>query len=1403
MPILDKYRDYFRIDPEYFPQVNEAIINNNPDLWKKFYPHETFVKLIKDTINVISRKQKVSVWVEGAYGTGKSHAVLTLKRLLDASESDTREYFEKYKDQLSNDLLGQLQQIKGTNERILTVHRYGSSSIRNDSQLVFAIQESISNALREKGLDEFGKGALKVATIDWLSDDANKAYFNTLIKGQYLDLFSGDNVDDVITKLNSYAGDSLLELMSKIMKVAEERHFKALSLNVDGLSDWVRSVIKENNLKAIVLIWDEFTEYFRHNMRALTGFQKLADLSGSDPFYFVLVTHNVNHIFHETDNDWKKILGRFVSPICSIELPENMAFRLMGAAMEKNQDPHVLADWEETKEELYERTHESRQLVKQKAHITDKELISILPIHPYTALLLKHISSAFDSNQRSMFDFIKNDRGDEIKGFQWFVNSHGSMSNNPFLTIDMLWDFFYEKGKEYLSHDIRSILDCYSRSATKLGSNDEARVLKTTLLLQAISHKVGNAVELFVPNEKNLNLAFEGSDLENDEPSRLANKLERDQILYKKQVGGKAHFSALTSTSDSSAVEKFREEIRKKSTSALVVEGDLSSAIALSGALKLRYLMKNASANDFKANVNSMRGLEGTIGNRIMALTTFSKEENESALIAKQIRDALQDGSYNMVFIDSSSTPLGNDLFEQYVDAMAHAMYLRGKDNSQANQYEAHAKTALKKWRDRIANGEFIIHTVDIPQGLRVNNVDQLYNVLLNINKKKFKHGLETVGSVTETMWMSNSLAAGVECGASENTSGQYKSANPQSKLENYIGVEAWQKSNYWNEKPYLPISQIKKCVEDTIKTSFVNEGRVSMSAIYEALESEPYGIMPCNLSAFVLGFVLKDYASDTYTWSDGLASDIMSLAKLKEMVSEVIKHKIAPIPRYKDKYIVTLTESQRAFNSAASQIFNISSSRCTSIEQTRELIRQKMKEFSFPIWCIKSILDMAILKNEKQKVSELIDLFYGIANSNNLAVVKTDSDIALSIGKICIENEGIIDDLKSIVTKEKCVEGMKAFLNSFESGTLINLSTEIGDGGQYINCVRKKFDAVDAANWVWNVDTAQQKIKEVILEYKIIVESNKVLPKNTTFDGVMNEWSDKCKFIRISYLYAKNSWGELSDFMSVLFGIKKSGNLIESEREKFLVLIKNQGSTFDQFYKNQMSVFKETCGFFLEKYQLSEDEITEVFKNIPADQFIREKADYQNTIQETIEKHLADSLGKQLKDIWKSRTNTESPYEWSRVHKMPVLCMIPDKDFQKAREAFNTINKKNADNGSIEKAIAYLNSVDYISDFDSEERRNAIFRSRVIKNFDILLDDIDEVKDHLSKVISVSSYDWFGLPEVDKKLGQMAEIKYNKIGCNKALERIDNMESADVKRYLKELIKDNMIVGMEIIRNN
>ena len=58
---MNPYRKYFDIDPGYFPAVDEKVIKNNPDLWKKFYPHDTFIKLLKDVEKVAQLHKSVAI----------------------------------------------------------------------------------------------------------------------------------------------------------------------------------------------------------------------------------------------------------------------------------------------------------------------------------------------------------------------------------------------------------------------------------------------------------------------------------------------------------------------------------------------------------------------------------------------------------------------------------------------------------------------------------------------------------------------------------------------------------------------------------------------------------------------------------------------------------------------------------------------------------------------------------------------------------------------------------------------------------------------------------------------------------------------------------------------------------------------------------------------------------------------------------------------------------------------------------------------------------------------------------------------------------------------------------------------------------------------------------------------
>ncbi|MDH6344119.1 hypothetical protein M2480_002561 [Parabacteroides sp. PFB2-12] len=1392
-----KYKDYFDIDPDYFPAVNPDVIKSNPELWKKFYPHETFIKLINDIVSVLNCQQKQNIWVEGAYGTGKSHAVLTLKRLLDSTEQETKEYFETFK--LDQDLMKKFLYVKREG-KILTIHRYASSSIKGDNDLFIAIQESIEQALYDAGIDNAAHGAMKDAVVKYLSDDINKQYFNELIKGPYSSLFGGNDADKIVKDIQVFTEDALRELMRKIFKVANERQIKAFTLDDSGLCEWIREVIEQNNLNAIVFIWDEFTEYFQNNMTSLTGFQTILELSATARFYFIPVTHKSEALFNAADRMKNKILDRFVRPRCVIELPENMAFQLMGAAMQKSPDPVVNKEWtEEILPDLCNRTVSSRKIVGEQTKLNDEQMKGILPIHPYAASLLKHISTSFDSNQRSMFDFIKNDRGDNTKAFQWFIKNCSPLDDNPLLTIDMLWNFFYDMGKESLALSIRQILDNYPRLSRAKLLEDEKRILKAVLLFQAISFEVRDSVDLFLANEKNLNSAFEGSDLE-AKASHIAEKLVEDRILFKKIIGKSEVYSVLVGEVADGQIDKYKKKYETKTTTSLITEGCLDEAIELPAALRLRYKLTYASLTDFEQSAKRWINEAQKDQKHLYAVVTFAKDASERMILSQKIKTKLAENpDTSVVFIDCSKTVLGEEKFDEWVEYKAKADFHSGKDKDQSTQNTNYANDVLKTWRNNIKGGEFVYYSKERLNGETLATEEALMDELRAYNRKVFSNALECY-NVIANMWTLNAARQGAECGLKEEIVGTFRSANQNTKLEVAL-AGAWGISDYWISSPSLNISIIKAKLEDLMKTELQKDGRVSIKTIFDTLSIAPYGFMPCNLSAFILGFLLKEYCGGKYTWSDGTTSDELTLDKMKEMIHEILQQEKTPNPRYRDKYIVTMPQEVKAFIDATSKAFGISKSQCTSVEAARERVRAKMRDLSFPIWLLNYIIEGESLYTDTEVVKRLIELYGFLANNVKDETGMSENDIAIEIGKICMKHETAIADLEKLFTSDKCLEGVKAFLDVYANGELIRLAQSVNDGNQYVNVLRSKF-SVDAANWVWRKETAQDVIDSVILEYRIIEESNRWVDTSKSYKEALRGWSSKANNMRLAYSAIKNDIDDLDVFLDNINEICETGQLQEQHKEAFLKNMSDYGEKFVDFYNNrQKEVFKKVCDF--ELTGLSDADKDKVFGAMPMGCFTKDKVGYISMVTKMVEEQKKGLSSMKLKNLWLEKTNTSNPYQWSEQYNMPILAMLNEDEYSICRKVFYTINSKNADAKDISDAITYLENAKFFDSLNNSEQRDKMFVKNIIQDNAVMLADINEVKNYLRSHVTDSPYEWLSSPAVKSTLNKMAEAKYCKEGYVIAFRKIDQMSAEDVKQYLKDLIKNNKNVGVEIIKNN
>lgn len=1401
------YKEYFDINPKYYAAVTADLIKSGDVKWDAFYPHETFVNLLEKTHIMLSGKDSRSLWVEGAYGTGKSHAALTVKSLLEAPDNEIRAYFNDFG--LSEDLCQQLITDK-SNGKLITIHRMGSASIRSDQDLILAIQDSVIAALQEHGITNKGEASLKEATINWLEKkEANRIYFDSLIQEEkYMWDFGGKHVDEVISVLKSTDDDIYVsKMMRNILKVAEDNGITALRLDVPAMCEWIKSIIDNNDISAILFVWDEFTEYFINNPNSLTGFQTLVEISESHPFYFLIVTHQSSALISDKDMR-RKILNRFVGDVTvRIEMPENMAFRLMAQAMKTTSDPVLLPEWEEYKSDLNSELTSVRNIITnsakkhatmgQKTVISDAELQAIVPIHPYAALLLKHMSVAFNSNARSMFDFIISNDMKSAKGFKWFINNYGPLDSENLLTIDMLWDFFTGKDQDGLNDDVRVILDSYNLLKQGSLTPDHERVFKTALLLEAISLRV-HKVDLLEPNEQNIDLAFNGTDWPKGKARNIAAALCQQGLLFERPVGnGLKAYTVANNGSDRAKIEKLKKEIRDSiKTQDLITSAEILAEVQLPAPIRQRFIMDGAAASNIAQISSKVSGYNKP--NRFKTVVTFALNDAEAASIkASIVKNVMQET--NELFYIESLVPLGEDQLNQYVENMAYSKNYNQNDRHRAMGFESNAKKCLSDWKKRISNGAFILYTPENKSGIRVANLGALSEELQKINQQMYFYGLEQYHLI-DNMFFKGPLAQGAECGILQELKQTFKSTNEKTSLSTAL-KDVWKVDRYWEDvtKKGLPIVKIKQKVDQIVTEGFNKKsGRVSILSIYEALEEAPFGFMPSNVTAFIMGFVLKEYATSDYFWSNNSSSENMTPERMKQMIAAAINQKAMPNAKYKEEYIVAMSASQRCFLQCTSKAFRIPMAQCGSIESARDQMRIKMKGLTFPIWCLKYVLNEVKLESSSEVISNIIDAYCGIANTAN-SNKATESSLADTIGNLVYEDNKIVNDLEMILTNEMCRKGMLSYIDIYKDGILKKLASEIGDNGAYLNHVKQKFNA-DAANWVWNSTTADEKISDVILEYQIIAESNKSIPKCTTIKDVAAEWNKRSNNIRIPYEVLRKYVGDLAPFLEQLYYMKQNGQLQEQYKKKFYEVLLTQRESFDEFYKDQLISFKQSVGMFIE--ELEDGDISGFYATIPAGQFTKTSSDYYQYIENSVSNYRKTLQKTLLKNLWLEKTGTKDPEDWSQRFDTPILCMFDDSERGKVKKVFTTMLSHAATDAEINAAINFLKNATFYERLKDSTERDKCFVERIVGDYSVMLSDVEKIRESLLSALPDKVYAWMDNSAVKNRIKFLAEKQYRLTGYERAQAVIDQMDASELRRYLNELISDNLTVGMEILRN-
>lgn len=1335
-----KYCEYFDVNESYFPCIDESAINAGAP-WETTYPHETFIDLLNSAEKMLGGTTNRSIWIHGAYGTGKSQCAYALKKILEVPNDELRAYWDRYEPLKKNKAL--LEKLIGHKEQgVLTAYRYASGSITSPQLLFLAVQESIRAALDAVPGSYKGENTLKESVIAWLTDSSHNAFVNSLLqKPEWVSEFSQSSADEIINSLRKRSDVS--SLMESIFKMAEKEGITALSLTADSLCAWIKDIVAQNHTK-VVLIWDEFSGFFRQNRNSLDEFQKIVALCQETHFYFVIVTHPITSIAGASiskDDPMSVVQQRYKQ--IEITLPPNIAFELIGHAF--SVIPAAKDQWEVMTGDLNSKISASKIAVMKAAVVkSDSVMQHMLPIHPMAALVLKNIASAFQSNQRSMFDFIKTPKDLDVHAFQWFIQNTRPDSDRSLLTVDMLWDFFYEKGKDYLTSDIKLILDTYPQQ-TNLTEKEKV-VLKTILIMQAVDQRLGGTIPVLKATDQNLSYAFEGDwDVYENECKSIAKALVKKGVLIQTPVAdGKQVYSAAVLAGDGAKIDRLKDEVRKNGTiTKLVEEGtQLASALSLTPPLRLRYAVNTdtgalpvVTVTNFVKMMDQLKVKDTSW--HFFAVLALARTEEEAQTFRNMIKKTIGNAEYKTILvIDALSSPLGLELFEEYVSYSAMSMYYNGNNNQQSKDNARKAREVLDRtWRDRIHDGSFIVWSYANQDGEKATGANAVHTIMQTVVLNRYNHVPDFTKGLTESQLKNTQTKQVAKYGF-----GLSDVKGLIAGCEKTVLGKVWNRDTYWSDQELEkePISIIKRSVDKLIHEAFRENGRISIDEICELLETT-YGFAPCNLTAFVLGFLLKEYKGDPFRSQDseGLRES-MTPDKLSEMIGNYYSKKA------KTTYIVSLTPEEKSFYELTEKAWRITPNTCTSPTQASSLIQAKMRDFVYPVWTLEEV--------DNTGVYDIVKKYIALIQSDG----KAAHTIAIEIGKIGMQRSSCGDHLQALLTADNCLNGMSLFIQHFEGGKLSTLAKEIGASDHVLSDIKKLFSVKHAAQWI--ASTGEDEIRKLTVEYSFVKVTNALLNvSKDSKEGAFKSWRELLKFLGLSCESIQAKYPALNNLFTLLLKIVNYEDILPDNMKMLRDELTIHNTEMHDLLSSPLNSFIDLYAPYLTGFSHEECEI--IKNSITEDMFVLSATKGNAVVKKAADDYRKGQVKDQLFRLWSERTGgTKSPKHWSEHYKTPILCCIDPEIYGEAKKAFAVLNSSQHSESEIKMALEFCEGADFFDVIADSDYRNKCFMEQIVGCYSKLLPDITAIRSALEDT-DIAPYDWADDPRIKAKIKNMAVL--------------------------------------------
>lgn len=988
--MANKYSDIITLRSQ---KAAYNIENESVEEWKSFIANDQFNDILRKVVASVRNNDTdmhKSFWIEGTYGTGKSHAGAVIKHLLCDPVDSIREYLEdeyssaKY-EILRSDVLNIREQ-----KQLFPIMLYGSSSITHKEDLSLVLQRNISRSLTKAGIDI----AVKTDFDNYIDHIVEKPKFwDDLINENAILRSVAPNREKLITLLET--GDT--STLSKVREALREGKFH-IRLDNANLSNWFFEVQNElaskTNYNGLLVIWDEFTNVMDSPIGTslLVALQEIDEkvMCGENNSYFFYISHPsaLNSLKAE---EREKTKGRYHYMRYNME-PVS-AFKIMSSKFKIVGDDAIYKEITNNFFDSHSRLLDVYSSTSTNIEETKNDLRKLFPLHPSTANLATYYAREAGSSSRSVFEFIG--KNEAIRNF---LDSEIQCERGNTITADYLWDYVVEEFNSNVSKfgAVTERFNSRKLQVTDKGTSYLA-VFKSILLLNALNNIANN--NSVTPSEENIKNLFVGTEIEADIDDIL--KYFDENSIIQRLPGGL--FSIQFSALPAKEIEEIKHQLiftNYKFISKVVNLSDAAKNEILKHLKQVnrpnQFLFYSVDYNEHTLLSQIENGSKQTKPYEIFLAMLFARnaaELNDLKGIAD--RASKEERFKNVAFIVFEVT-FGDDKFERFIEFQANASC--AQKHNLPDQQKVHTESSIdmiKEWMRAIRMGNF---TYYLNSKSDVNASNKIVNTINScISTTIFEKGPESLDLIqmrpSNTYWTKVSAKEVVGTVLAYSCKSDIlKKIQGQAAHVNFLLQDSVDENLEWKDDcdSNHPMLLVSKYVDRLFKNTRKNES-FNLADRLQDLIRPPFGLYQSYAGMAMVAFAMRKYVNQIFDnngkprTEQHIKDDIVELFKSWETDKQSAKLEF----RFETK------ESRSLCNNFI-KLFKLNTlkgySDIGSLTDARWAITHEFSAtVEFPLWSLKylsQISDSALMPDDFTMLIDNILLICGESDMRNPALL-------------------------------------------------------------------------------------------------------------------------------------------------------------------------------------------------------------------------------------------------------------------------------------------------------------------------------------------------------------------------------------------------------------------------------